>query len=329
MNKVFVTGADGMLGSSICRELLNQNYKVKAMCLPHSEAATLVGLPIEIVKGDILDKDYLLKAMIDCDLVINVAALTHVWPRRNEKVNEVNYVGAKNIMEVVETLKLKRMVHIGSASSFKHGSKTNPGDENCDFDGWNYKMDYIESKYLAQKMLLDKFKDSGFPVIIINPTFMIGPFDSGPSSGEMLIKFYNNCIPGYSGGGKNFVCSKDVATAAVNALKKGKNGNCYIAGNENLEYKEFLLKASKIMGKDFELKKIPQPLILFVGIVNSCIARITNKKPKLSYGIAKLAIISQYFSAKRAVTELDMPQTPIEEGIKQCVNWFQNNGYIK
>lgn len=329
MNNVFVTGADGMLGSSICRALIKQNYSVKGMCLPNRGTATLEGLPIKIVRGNVLDKEFLLKEMKGCEFVINVAALTNVWPRRNELVNRVNLEGAKNVMESAEELKMKRMIHIGSASSFKHGCNINPGDENCHVDGWKYEMDYIESKYLAQEMLLEKFRKTNFPVIIINPTFMIGPYDSGPSSGEMLIKLYKNSIPGYSDGGKNFVCSTDVACAAVNALRLGKLGECYIAGNENLEFKEFFMKASAVMGKEFKMKRIPYSAILIVGALNSLISRITKKAPKISYGVAKMANVKQCFSSRKAVCDLNMPQTPIEEGVKQCMNWFQTNGYIK
>lgn len=328
MEKIFVTGADGMLGSSICRELIKQGYSVKAMCLPAREPSTLADLSIEIIKGNVLDKEFLLKEMNGCDKVINVAALTNVYPRRITLVNDVNITGAKNVMEVAEELKLKRMVHIGSASSFDHGSKQAPGNETAGYTGWNYGMDYIDSKYKAQKMLLDKFTSNSFPVIIVNPTFMIGPFDSGPSSGQMLINLAKGNIPGYTAGGKNFVCSFDVATAAVNALKMGRLGQCYIAGGKNMEFKEFFGKACDVMGIQFKLKRIPQFLVLIVGFFNSVVARLTNSKPKLSFGMAKMASISQCFSPAKAIDELQMPQTPIEEGIKQCLNWFKANNYL-
>lgn len=328
MEKIFVTGADGMLGSSICRELIKQGYLVKAMCLPSREPVTLAGLPIEIVTGNVLDKSFLLHEMKDCDKVINVAALTNVYPRRIKIVNDVNISGAKNVMEATEELKLKRMVHIGSASSFDHGNAQLPANETAIFSGWKYGMDYIDSKFIAQKLLLDKYESCSFPVIIVNPTFMIGPFDSGPSSGQMLINLAKGSIPGYTAGGKNFVCSFDVATAAVNALKMGRLGQCYIAGGKNIEFKEFFSKACEVMGTPFKLKKIPQFVVLIVGFFNSLIARITNIKPKLSFGMAKMAGISQCFSPAKAIDELKMPQTPIEEGIRQCINWFKANHYL-
>lgn len=329
LRKVFVTGADGMLGSSICRELIRHGYLVKAMVLPNRNSKVLSGLNIEIIEGDILDKIFLEKEMKDCDSVIHAAALTNVWPRRSELVRSVNIEGTKNVMEAAEKNKIKRMVYIGSASSFNHGPKENPGDETTSFDGWKYGMDYIDSKYLAQKMLLEKYAKENFPVIIVNPTYMIGPFDSAPSSGKMLVELLSDKVPGYSAGGKNFVCSTDVATASVNALKLGRLGECYIIGNENLEYGEFFKKACAIWDKKFKLFKVPHFLIICFGLINSIVAHIARKPPNLSYAMARFAGLGQYYSSIKAQKELHILQTPIEKGIEQCVGWFESNGYLR
>ncbi|MEI6020834.1 MAG: NAD-dependent epimerase/dehydratase family protein [Bacteroidota bacterium] len=328
MNKVFITGANGMLGSHICRALIQKGYSVKAMCLKGAPTTTINTLPIEVVFGDILDRDFLMASMKDCDYVIHVAAMTNVWPRRIPFLRKVNMEGTKNVMELVEALHIKRMVHVGSASSFDHGSMQAPGNEKCQYQGWQHGMDYLDSKYKAQEMLVKKHQETGFPVIIINPTFMIGAFDSGPSSGQLLINFSQGKLPGYSGGGKNFVCTKDVAAAAVNALVMGKLGDCYIAGNQNLSYKDFFRLCAKVLNKPFKLMLMPKFLVLFVGILSSIVARISGKKPKISYSIAKFAGLKQYFSAKKAQDELNMPQTPLETGIQEAVTWFKENGYI-
>lgn len=328
MNKVFLTGADGMLGSSICRELIKQNYQVKAACLNGLHQKNLEGLPIEICYSNILNKEDTFNNMQGCDLVIHVAASTLVWPRRNKLVYDINFIGTSNVMECVEALQIKRFVHIGSASSFDHGDNQNPGDETNLYNGWHYGMDYIDSKFKAQELLLNAFQTKKLPVIIINPTYMIGPFDAGPSSGKMIIGVYKENIPGYSNGGKNFVCSQDVAVAAVNALKLGRLGECYIAGNQNLSYKEFFEKVTQVMNKKFTLKAIPFWMVLMVGAINSVIARIRRKPPQLSYGMANMSNIKQYYSIEKSRKELQMPQTPIEQGIQQCLDWFKANGYL-
>ncbi len=328
MKQVFVTGADGMLGSSICRELLVQGYQVKAMCLPGRETNTLNGLSVEKVLGDISDKDFLLREMKGCDYVIHVAALTNLWPRKFPKVMSINLDGAINVMEATEHLKMERMIHIGTANSFANGTKEKPGDENSPYIGWKYGMDYIDSKYLAQQKLLAKFKETGFPVVIINPTYMIGPFDSGPSSGQMLIAVYKDILKWYSSGGKSFVCATDVAKAAVNSITKGTLGECYIAGNENLTYNEFFLKACMLMQKPFKMRQAPYFIIITIGFFGSLMSRITRKPPKISYGMALLAKENQYYSSAKAQRVLEMPQTPIEVGISECLEWFKENKYL-
>jgi dihydroflavonol-4-reductase len=329
MNKVFVTGADGMLGNSVCRELTKLNYVVKAFCLNKKCSKMLEGLGIEIVYGDVLDKDKVLQEMINCDYVIHMAAMIRLWPRKSSLMRDVNIKGTLNVMESAKLLKIKRMVHISSAIAFGYGTKLKPGNENSPFIGKKFGLDYIDSKYEAQERLLQEYKRSQFPVIIINPTFMIGPFDACPSSGKMILGLYMKSIPGYASGGKNFVCSEDVAIAIVNALVLGKIGECYIAGNENLTYKEFFSKTSKVLKMKFSIKKIPYWLILIAGAINSVMARITRKEPKLSFGMARMANIEQYYSCEKAKTELEMPSTPIEVGIQRSIDWFKQNNYMK
>jgi dihydroflavonol-4-reductase len=330
IKNVLVTGADGMLGASICRELLQQGYQVKAFILSNSKSSyVLTNLPLAIAYGDVTDYESVLQASDGMDAVIHAAALTTVWPRANSAVNKVNYDGALNIAKAVKHNKLKRFVHIGTASSFGSGSKSHPGAETFAYDSAHYNMDYITSKYNAQCDLLQLHKHEDLPVVIVNPTFMIGPFDSGPSSGKMVMEFYKGKVPGYTTGGKNFVASKDVATAAVNALTKGRTGQCYIAGNANLTYKEFFEKIAEVTSKKRKMFKAPNVLIYAMGITNSLVARLFKIKPQLSYTMSKMALKDQYYSVEKARTELNLPQTPIETAIADCVNWYKEVGYLK
>jgi dihydroflavonol-4-reductase len=327
-NKVFITGANGMLGASVTREAIAQGYQVKAQILPGSSTAVLDGLAIEIVEGNILDTTFLDREMDGCQYVINIAALTTIWPRRLESLYAVNLQGVKNIAACAQKYKYQRMVQIGTANSFNHGSKEAPGDENQPYTGTQFKMDYMDSKYQAQCHLLAMHQKANFPVIIVNPTFMIGPYDSGLTSGRMFLELYKNNLPGYAGGGKNFVYSKDVAVATVNALKMGREGQCYIVGNENLYFGEIFRKASVAFGKPFLVKKFPSFAINIIGAINSIFARIFRKTPKLSYSMAKMASVKQFYSPQKARTELLLPSTPVEVAVADCINWYKANGYL-
>jgi dihydroflavonol-4-reductase len=327
-NCVFITGANGMLGASVTREALSQGYQVKAQILPGSSTKVLDGLNIEIVEGNILDTEFLDREMASCQYVINIAALTTIWPRRLESLFAVNLKGVQNIAAMAQKYGHRRMVQIGTANSFNHGSKAQPGDENQPYTGDQFKMDYMDSKYEAQCHLLKLHQEANFPIVIVNPTFMIGPFDSGPTSGRMLLELYKNKLPGYASGGKNFVYSKDVAVATVNALKMGREGQCYIVGNENLYFGEMFKRAAKVFGQPFKVKQFPGFAINLVGAINSIIARLRGKAPQLSYSMAKMASVKQFYSPNKARTELLLPSTPIEVAIADCISWYKENGYL-
>lgn len=326
--RVLITGGDGMLGSSICREALAQGYEVRVMVLPGRVVSVLEGIDVSYCYGNLLDPESLRQAVEGCDYVINVAASTQIWPRRSEMIWKVNFDSVKHLIEACKQFSIKRFVQIGTANSFGHGSVYAPGNEQTPFNGKAYQMDYVDSKYKAQRYLIDQCNAGQISAVVINPTFMIGPFDSGPSSGKMLMALFNGKLPGYTSGMKNFVASKDVAVAAVNALTMGKSGSCYIAGNENLSFEQFFTKACAVRGIPFTLKQIPNFFIYTVGFFSSIVSRVTGKAPKLGYHMAKQATMEQCYSPQKAREELNMPATPIEEAINDCIAWWKQNNYL-
>lgn len=214
-NYVFVTGADGMLGSMVCRELLSGGYAVKALVLNKRKAFNRNNLELECCEGNVLDGDFIQHATRGAKYIIHTAALTTFWPRKAKLVMDVNLNGTFNVMNAVLKNRISRMVHIGTACSFSAQEPNHPGNEENFPAVDRNKSDYIRSKLLAQNMLLDAYRRKDLPVLILNPTFMIGPFDSGPNSGTMIQSYCRKKIPGCSSGGKNFVYSGDVAAAAV------------------------------------------------------------------------------------------------------------------
>ena len=314
-----------MLGTNVVLELLSRNHDLVCLVHPLSKSKTLDGLPVKIVHGDILNVPSFESYLSDCEYVVHIAASTSVWPRRNEMVSRVNIEGTRNLMTASQRAGIKRFIHVGSANSFDPGTKDNLGTEANSYTGWKYKNDYLDSKYKTQVMLLDEFKKSAFPVVIVAPTFMLGEYDSGPSSGRLLLSMVEGKVPGYSKGVKNYVHAKDVAVALANAITMGKLGQVYIAGNENLDYQTFFNKVKKISGVEKKLIHFPFPLVLIGGFFSSVIARITKKQPGLSFGMVQLMGIEQYYSSEKAVKDLKMPQTPADQAIEDCLKWFRAN----
>jgi dihydroflavonol-4-reductase len=229
--KVLVTSADGMLGSNLVRELLAREYSVRALVQPGRSPKTLDGLNIELVHGDVLNIEDIESAILGCDYVIHAAASTSIWPARSRTVYDVNLEGIMNVVWAATAAKIKRLVHVSSANVFAAGNKLLPGNEFGDFNGDKYGLDYINSKYDAQKVVL-KAVHCGLDAVIVNPTFMIGPYDSSKGSNSIILALVKGKILANPPGGKNFICAKDAATAICNALTMGRSGECYILGNQ-------------------------------------------------------------------------------------------------
>jgi len=327
MKRILVTGADGMLGSNLVRELLKRNYTVRAFLQPGRQVKTLNGLTIEKYEGDLLDKSSVEAAMQDCQYVIHAAAHTGIWPTRSEVIRNVNLKGTEHIVSTAFALQVERLVFVGTANSYGFGSKQNPGTEKNPYAGAVYGLDYMDSKYQAHQLVL-KYVALGLKAIVVNPTFMIGPYDSGPSSGAMIVAICKNKVKGYARGGRNYICVCDAVVGIANALTMGRIGEGYLLGNRNLNYKEIFSTIARVANVKAPVIGVPGWILLAVGCWASFIASISKKKPLLSYNMAKIAVDEHYFTAQKAVDELHLPQTPVEVGIKESIDWFRANGYI-
>ena len=327
--KILVTGADGLLGSNLVRELLRRGHTVRAFVQPGRQQKTLEGLNLEKFPGDLLNPEDVIKSAEGCEAVIHCAASTSVWPTRSDIVNRVNIEGTKNIIQTVRFNKVQRMIYVGTANSFGFGSKENPGVEGNPYRSATYGLDYMDSKYKAQQVVLKEVQENSLPAVIVNPTFMFGPYDSNPSSGAMILALHKGKVPGYTGGGRNYLCAKDAAVAIANALTKGRIGECYILGNQNLSYQEAFKKIAETIGVKPPSIAIPPVFAKLYGRLGSFIGNLTGKPPAISYPLSRIACDEHYFSPAKAVRELELPQTPIETGIRECFDWLKENDYLK
>jgi len=327
MKKILVTGADGLLGSNLVRELLNRKYRVRAFVQSERCVNTLDDLPIERFDGDLLNKNSVSHAIKGCNYIIHAAASTSVWPSRNRQVWEVNVQGTRNVSSCALKANIERMIYVGTANSFGFGTKDNPGHEEHTYLADKYKIDYLDSKYEAHKAILEAVND-GLRAIIVNPTFMIGPYDSGPSSGALLIALCKKKIVGFTRGGKNYIYVKDVASAIANALTMGRIGQGYILGNANLSYQEAFKLIGDTLGIQAPQMKIPDWAVLLSGRLFTLTARVTGQPPIISYPMAKISLDDHYFTPKKAIEELMLPQTPLEVAFREAFEWFKENKYI-
>lgn len=327
--KVIVTGADGLLGGNLVRVLLESGHRVRVFLQEGRKSPTLEGLDIERFQGDILDPESLARAFDGTAAVIHAAASTSIWPPRSAIVRRVNIEGTVNAIAAAEKAQLDRFVYIGTANSFTPGTKSAPGKEDTPYDGARWGLDYMDSKYEARLRVLEAIRGRKLPALTVNPTFMIGPYDSTPSSGTMLIRLNQGKVFGYTTGGRCWTHVRDVAVAAANALTKGRIGESYIAGNSNLDYGEFFSLAADVIGVPPPRMRVPKPLALIVGAAQSAGAALTGKPPLLGYSAARIAFGEFYYDPSKARAELDMPATPLEAAVRECFDWLRGNGYLE
>lgn len=328
--EILVTGSDGVLGSNLVRELLSRQYSVSVLLEPGKEPITLKGLPIKQLEGNILDPTVLDKAIEGKHVVFHCAASTSMYPPRNEVVNKVNIKGTKNIIHACLKHNVKRLIYVGTANSFSYGSsKDKPGVEDTPYISVKYGVDYMDSKYKAQQLILEAVKKDGLPAIVVNPTFMIGPYDSRPSSGAMILAIYNKKVPGYTQGGKNYVAVKDVATAMANAITMGRIGECYILGNVNLTFKEAFDLIAKTIGVKGPNLGLPNFIVKLYGSATSFFAKLFAFQPAVTRELAVISCDRHYYSPEKARKELLLPQTPLDVAITECFQWFKENGILE
>jgi dihydroflavonol-4-reductase len=328
--EILVTGPDGVLGSNLVRELLARDYKVSVLLEPGKDPITLKDLPITRYHGNILDPSALEEVFQGKNIVFHCAAATSVFPAKNDIVNKVNIDGTQNIINAALKHKINRLIYVGTANSFGYGSTHDaPGNEEMPYRSERFGLDYMDSKYKAQQLIMKAVKEQELPAIVVNPTFMIGPYDSRPSSGAMILALHQGKVPGYTAGGKNYVAVKDVATAMANAITMGRIGECYIAGNVNMGYKEAFELISNTINVKAPKRKLSSFAVITYGALNTFFARLFNYYPAVTKELAIISTENHFYSVEKARKELLLPQTPIDVAIQECYDWFKENGYLK
>jgi len=316
----FVTGGTGFIGANLVRLLLQEGYQVKALVRPESKLDNLQNLDVEIVKGDLTDTDIADK-MVGCQVLFHVAALYSLWQADKDLLYRYNVLGTKNILAAARKAGIDRTVYTSSVAAIgvKEGGVA---DENYQSSLDKLVGEYKKSKYLAEQEAKAAVK-LGQDVVIVNPSSPIGPWDIKPTpTGDIIVKFLRRQMPFYLDTGLNFVDVRDVARGHLLALEKGRTGDRYILGNQNLTLKQFLEQLSQITGIPAPKNTVPPWLPLSVAWIDERILAPLGKPPFVPLDGVRMSAQKMYYNADKAVEELGLPQTPIPTAIKDAVDWF-------
>jgi dihydroflavonol-4-reductase len=329
MMKTLVTGANGMLGSNLVRELLRRDHEVKVLVRPGSDLRSLAGLEIEFFYGDLLDERRMQEAVDGCDYVIHAAGKVAGELTRFSDYAGPNLKGTQNIVRAAEIAGVSRMVHVSSCCVFSGGSMKHPGTELSEFTGFRFNSGYVYSKYLAQQWILSEVEKTRFPVVIVNPTMLIGPYDVRPTTGEVILRVLKQLVQPCPSGGKNYIDVRDAAIGTCNALTMGIPGECYLLGSENLTYAQFIDRVNQIYGRPGFRVMLPGMVLKGAGLIGNVIRMMTHRDTVVNLVNCRQISYDAYFSASKAVRTLGLPQRPVDEAIRDAIDWFIANGYLK
>ncbi len=326
LEKVLVTGANGLLASNVINQLLAKNYQVRGLLRDKQKYTAETNAWLELVEGDITDHKILQESLKGCNLVIHVAAITAHDIKSYEPYRKVNADAAESLIKLCIKAKVRKFVFVSSANTFGYGTTENPGNEETPIRPPFSESYYAQSKLEGQQKVM-KYANQ-IDVISVNPTFMLGPYDGKPGSGQIIIMGYGKKIIFYPPGGKNFVNVVDAASGVIAAMEKGKSGEAYLLAGENLNYREFFKKLSAITNNKAIYIPLPSQILKLAGIFGTFFQK-TGIKTSLSLTNMKMLCVKNFYSNEKATLELGIQFQPIEKGIKQAVEWFKKHGMIK
>jgi len=323
---VFVTGGTGFVGANLVRVLLQAGYPVRALVRPGSRLDNLQGLDVEVVRGDLTDA-HLAEAMAGCQALFHVAAHYSLWQTDREALYQSNVLGTRNVLAAARQARVERTVYTSSVAAI--GAKANGvADETYQSPVEKLVGHYKQSKYWAEQEAVQAAQ-AGQDVVIVNPSSPIGPWDIKPTpTGDIILRFLRRKMPAYVDTGLNFIDVRDVAHGHLLALEKGKTGDRYILGNQNLSLKQLLDLLAQITGLPAPGRSIPVWIPLTVAWVDERILAPLGKQPSVPLDSVRMAKQPMYYNATKAIERLNLPQTPIVTALQDAVEWFVQNGYV-
>ena len=327
--KVLITGSSGFIGAAVTRAVIAKGDEVRVLVRPNNNLRNLGGLSVETVQGDLQDPHSLKKAVAGCQGVYHVAAHYALWAKDPTTFYQVNVEGTKQLFRAAEEAGVDRIVYTSTIGAIGLPADGGLGREELFPSEAQLSGDYKRSKFLAEQEVL-KMAQQGLPVVIVNPTAPIGERDIKPTpTGQIIVDFMKGRMFAYIETGMNLIDVEDVAMGHVRAMERGRIGERYILGNQNLMFREICQMLSQLTGVRAPRIRLPWRLILPLAYVNTWMSNfVTHKSPRIPLEGVRMAKYRMHYDCTKALQELDLPQTPIETALKKAVQWFRQYGYI-
>jgi len=350
--KAFVTGATGFLGSHVARILAEQGAELRLLVRPTSDVRNLEGLRADRAVGDLRDATSLEKALAGCDVVFHVAADYRLWVRGRDskEMYRSNVEGTRAVLEAARKQGVRRVVYTSSVATMgfisndaaaelrsawtgegarPHTFTSRVADEQSPVGIADMIGHYKRSKFMAEQVAVEEAR-AGVDVVIVNPTTPIGERDIKPTpTGRIVLDFLKRKFPAYVETGLNLVDATECARGHIQALEKGRSGERYILGGENLTLKQILDRLAAITGLPSPTVKLPYIFALAAGVVDEMVTgRILGREPRATIDTVRMGRKMMFVSSAKAERELGWRTVPVDLALRRSVEWFRANGYV-
>ena len=326
--EALVTGANGFIGGALVRRLLEAGHRVRAFVRPAADRRGLQGLPVEIVQGDLLDRRSLQAAVKGCRWIFHVAALYRLWARDRQAFYASNVEGTRNVLEAAWEAGVDRVVYTSTVGVFPPSRDGQPITEEIAGTLDQVCGDYKRSKFLAEAEALAR---RGLPVVVVNPTAPVGPGDWKPTpTGQMIVDYLNGKMWAYMDTGLNIIAVEDVAEGHLLAAQRGRPGQRYILGHENLTLRQIFAVLAEISGIPAPWVKVPRAVVLPLGHLSQWVSeRLTGRPPRIPLDAARMAQHFMFFDNRKAREELGLCPGPAADALRRAATWFAAQGYVR
>jgi dihydroflavonol-4-reductase len=325
-----VTGAAGFVGSAVVRQLLAQGETVRVFVRPNSDHRNLVGLKIDISHGDLTDRRSIDQAMKGCDSLFHVAADYRLWVPNPTAMFAANVEGTRHMMLAAGEAGVGRIVYTSSVATLGLVEAGRSADEDTPATPADMIGPYKQSKFAAEGVVKALIADAGLPAIIVHPSTPIGPRDIKPTpTGKIVVDAARGRMPGFVDTGLNVVHVDDVAIGHLLAFEKGKVGERFILGSENLTLAEILGIVARLTDRPPPRWRIPHDVVMPIAGLAEIWARLSGREPFATRDGVRLARKKMFFSSDRAIRQIGYRPRPAEAALADAVAWFAQNGYLR
>ncbi len=324
----FVTGATGFVGSHVARVLADNGADLRLMVRPSSDLRNIQDLKADRVSGDLRDAASLKRAVAGCDVIFHVAADYRLWVRDPDEMYRSNVEGTRAILGAARETGVRRVVYTSSVATMGFTSNGHLADESSPVSLASMIGHYKRSKFMAEQVVIEAAR-SGIDVVVVNPTTPVGERDIKPTpTGRIVVDFLKKKFPAYVDTGLNLVDVTECARGHVAALEKGRSGERYILGGENLTLKQILDKLAAITGLPSPKIRVPYLVALATGVVDQVITgHIRGREPRATIDTVRMGRKKMFVSSSKAEQELGWRNVPVDHALRRAVEWFQANRY--